>query len=181
MGLRRILRCNPWGGSGDDPVPPRIDPAASSLDKTAGGGTLPPRSRVNREGLDERQAGLGRWTSRLIQLRKTIPSLGAGDAKTNSHKVWVFDEEQVLVIHRWMTGGGASLLVLSFNAMPSTVTLHEPIGTWRLSAFSLAAEFGGPGVAAAPSILTVSSQGESVALPAYIAALFTLAESNQRP
>ena len=21
LGIRRILRCNPWGGSGDDPVP----------------------------------------------------------------------------------------------------------------------------------------------------------------
>ena len=25
---RRIVRCHPWGGSGDDPVPPRRDPAA---------------------------------------------------------------------------------------------------------------------------------------------------------
>ncbi|MEG2248121.1 MAG: membrane protein insertion efficiency factor YidD, partial [Akkermansia sp.] len=22
LGIYRILRCNPWGGSGDDPVPP---------------------------------------------------------------------------------------------------------------------------------------------------------------
>jgi uncharacterized protein len=27
MGLARILRCNPWGSSGFDPVPEEIDPA----------------------------------------------------------------------------------------------------------------------------------------------------------
>lgn len=25
LGIRRILRCNPWGGCGHDPVPPRKD------------------------------------------------------------------------------------------------------------------------------------------------------------
>jgi putative membrane protein insertion efficiency factor len=25
LALRRLARCNPWGGSGHDPVPPHID------------------------------------------------------------------------------------------------------------------------------------------------------------
>ena len=30
LGVRRILRCHPWGGSGDDPVPSREDGPTSA-------------------------------------------------------------------------------------------------------------------------------------------------------
>ncbi len=43
LGIRRILRCNPWGGCGHDPVPLPGDPTASSLDKPPVRGTLPVR------------------------------------------------------------------------------------------------------------------------------------------
>jgi len=36
FGAKRILRCNPWGGSGHDPVPPAQDRKGSALDKPAG-------------------------------------------------------------------------------------------------------------------------------------------------
>jgi maltooligosyltrehalose trehalohydrolase len=130
------------------------------------------RSRVNRERLDERQAGLLRWTSRLIQLRKTFPSLSAGDAKTICHKVWVFENENVLVIHRWVKGGEAALVILGFNKLPVTVLLPELPGTWKLLAGSMAKEFGGTGQDSMPTHLVVSRQGISVAVPAYTAAVF---------
>lgn len=33
LGIWRILRCNPWGGSGYDPVPPRKEKNKTSSDK----------------------------------------------------------------------------------------------------------------------------------------------------
>lgn len=132
------------------------------------------RSRVNRERLDERQAGLLRWTSRLIQQRKTRSSLGAGDSEILCRKVRDFEMEQVLVIHRQASGGEASLLVLGFNRSPVTVTLSEPVGTWALTLCSMAEEFGGTGSDAIPTRLEVSPKGVSVMIPAYCAALFIL-------
>jgi len=131
------------------------------------------RSRVNPERLDERQAGLLAWTNRLIQLRKTNVSLGAGDAKSHGHKVWVYNEEEVLVIHRWAKDGPRALLVLGFNKSRVTISLREPEGVWRLSMDSGAKEFGGTGQDSFPPSIALSSQGIQVTIPAYTAALFT--------
>jgi maltooligosyltrehalose trehalohydrolase len=73
------------------------------------------RSRLNREQLDDRQAGLLRWTSALIHLRKTNPTLGAGDPNQLHHSVWALEREQVLILHRWSNRGDAALLLFGFN------------------------------------------------------------------
>lgn len=130
------------------------------------------RSRVYPKHLDECQAGLLAWTNRLIQLRKTIPSLGAGDTKIHGHKVWVYDGEQVFVIHRWAREGGGALLVLGFNKSRVTISLREPEGGWRLRMDSGTEEFGGTGQDSFPTSLALSSQGTQVVIPAYTAALF---------
>lgn len=122
--------------------------------------------------LDERQAGMLAWTNRLIQLRKTIPSLGAGDAKTQGHKVWVYDREQVLVVHRGAREGLGALLILGFNKSRVTISLREPDGAWQLSMDSGAKEFGGTGKDPFPSSLALSPQGTQVTISAYTAALF---------
>lgn len=130
------------------------------------------RSQVHRDRLDARQAGLLAWTNRLIQLRKTRPSLGAGDAQTAGHRVWVFEKERVLVVHRWVDRGQAYLLVLGFNQSPVTVTLREPAGRWQLHLHSAAKEFGGTGQDAMPADLVLARQVITLPVPAYTAALF---------
>jgi maltooligosyltrehalose trehalohydrolase len=112
------------------------------------------------------------WTIRLIQLRKTIPSLGAGDAKTQGHTVWVYDGEQVLVVYRWAREGPSMLLVLGFNKSRVTISLREPEGLWQLSMDSGAKQFGGTGQDSFPPSLALSPQGTPVKIPAYAAALF---------
>jgi len=130
------------------------------------------RSRLSLEKLSDRQAALLRWTNALIRLRKNVLSLGAGNAATLHHRVWAFEAEQVLVVHRWEQEGSQAMLVLGFNKSPVTVTLREPQGTWRLRADSMAIEFGGTGQDAMLRQLVVSSQGASVTIPAYTATLF---------
>jgi len=128
------------------------------------------RSRVNRDRIDDRQAGLLRWTSALIHLRKTIQALGAGDGRQLHHKVWAFEREQVLALHRWSNSGDAALLLLGLNQSPVMLTLCEPVGTWQLRLDSGAAEFGGLEQDVMPQELVVPSQGTSVMIPAYTAA-----------
>jgi maltooligosyltrehalose trehalohydrolase len=132
------------------------------------------RCRLNREGLESRQAGLLRWTSALIRLRKTTTTLGAGDRETSHHSVLALEREQVLIVHRWSNQGEMSLLLLGFNQAPITLTLCEPVGTWQPRLNSGSAEFGGPGEVVLPQPLIVRSEGTSVTIPPYSAAVFVL-------
>ena len=130
------------------------------------------RSRLRRETLNDRQASLLRWTNALIRLRKTEPSLGVGNGTSRTHQVWTFEDEQVLVMHRWTRDNGASLVVCGFNTSPVTVTLFEPYGTWLRCLDSMDKEFGGSGQGSMPTNLSVSPQGTSVSIPTYGAAVF---------
>ncbi|MBX3332749.1 MAG: malto-oligosyltrehalose trehalohydrolase [Nitrospira sp.] len=130
------------------------------------------RSRLNRERLDDRQTALLRWSQALIQLRKKEPSLGAGDGTIRIHRTWVFDDERVLVMHRWTRDNTASLVVCGFNTSPTTVQLVEPQGTWLRRLDAMDKEFGGSGQGSMPTQLSISPEGASVSIPAYGAAVF---------
>ncbi|RPH81789.1 MAG: malto-oligosyltrehalose trehalohydrolase [Nitrospiraceae bacterium] len=133
------------------------------------------RSRLNRDRLDGRQAGLLRWTSALIHLRKTVSTLGAGDGNQLHHAVWVLEREQVLIVHRWSNRGEAALLLFGFNQSSATLTLCEPVGTWQLQLDSGTAEFGGSEQEALPHELVIDTQGTALTIPAYTAAVYGMA------
>jgi hypothetical protein len=131
---------------------------------------------LNRDRLDGQKAGLLRWTSILIHLRKTNPTLGAGDANQLHHSVWALEREQVLILHRWSNRGDAALLLFGFNQLPVTLTLCEPVGTWQLRLDSGTAEFGGSEKEARPQDLVINAQGTALTIPAYSAAVYVLVE-----
>jgi maltooligosyltrehalose trehalohydrolase len=121
---------------------------------------------------DARQAAMLRWTRTLIDLRKTIPSLGASDSDRSRHRVRAYETEKVLILHRWSKKGQAALLILGFNKALAMVTLSEPAGTWDLRLDSASREFGGAGQNSLPKQLILTPNGASVTVPAYTAALF---------
>ncbi len=131
------------------------------------------QSRLRRKKLTDQQAALLQWTKALIQLRKGEPSLGAGDGKARCHRVWTFEHERVLIMHRWVQDGSAALLVLGFNKSPVQVRLNAPAGKWQLRLVSMDKEFGGTGQYSMPTHLPISSHGVLVSVPAYGAGVFT--------
>lgn len=130
------------------------------------------RSRLRREALNDRQAALLRWTKSLIQLRRGVPSLGAGDGKRRLHRLWMFETEQVLILHRWVQDGSAALLVVGFNPTPTTLTLFQPTGTWRLRLDAHVAEFGGSRAHTMSPQIIIQATGTSMVVPAYTVAVF---------
>jgi maltooligosyltrehalose trehalohydrolase len=138
------------------------------------------RCRLNRERLESWQLGLLRWTSALIRLRTTTPSLGTGDGKRLRHSVRTLEREQVLILHRWTAQGDMSLLLLGFNQAPITPTLSEPVGRWHLRLDSRRAEFGGSGKDVMSQELLIRSEGAQLRIMPYTAAVFVCSRPENR-
>ena len=134
------------------------------------------RSRLNWDRRDDQQGQLLRWTNELIRLRKTVSTLGAGDADGLHHAVWGFEQEHVVVLHRWSDRGDGSLMVLGLNRTPVSLVLTEPPGQWyrRLDAGSV--EFGGREEDAMPEELVIDAHGISLTIPPFGAAVFAAGE-----
>jgi maltooligosyltrehalose trehalohydrolase len=130
------------------------------------------RSKLDWERHTERQKDLLRWTKALIELRRTVPSLGAGDNESLRHEVQEFEADRVLLLHRRSKDRGETLLVCGFNRAPVKLTLTAPVGRWykRLDAGS--ADFGGREEDPLPPELTIDGRGFSLTIPPYAAAVF---------
>lgn len=130
------------------------------------------RSRVHPgRQTDPQQAALLRWYRTLNRLRQAHPHLGASHS-TKEHRVWAFESERVLLLHRWTADGKAALGILGFNKGATTVTLREPSGTWVLALDASAEEFGGSGEPAGPDRLVITGEGVTLPLPPYGALLY---------
>ena len=134
------------------------------------------RCRLQLSGLDDRQTGLLRWTHALIQLRTTVPVFAACDAETLHHAVWVFEQEEILVMHRWSTTGDQALILLGFKSIPVACPLTTPVGIWQQRLYSGAEEFGGSGADVLPRQLVIGAQGTSVMFPGSVAAVYVQSE-----
>ena len=134
------------------------------------------RSRIDLTRRDKGQrAVLLHWTRTLLEMRKTLPALGAADSERVRHRVWTYESEHVIVLHRWTDYGPASLIILGSNDDRVTLRLHEPVGEWNLQLDAASEGFGGRGQESLRKQLTVTSAGISLSLPAYCASMWLTA------
>lgn len=118
------------------------------------------------------QEAMLRWTKILIELRKTIPSLGANAALPTQHHVWIDESKQVMFLHRWAEKGPSVLLVCGFNEKPLVCTLTEPPGDWALRLSAQFPEYHPAGESGLPKELRVQGTGVQVRMPAYGVGVF---------
>ena len=133
------------------------------------------RSRV-RAGVEMqgRRADMLRWTKALIDLRNSVPSLGAAVSSRHQHQVWLLASSQVLAVHRYGEGERSALILLGFNPAPLSLALHEPAGLWKLFLESPSAESGGSGEDRLPAEIRITAEGSTLRLPAYGVGVFLL-------
>jgi maltooligosyltrehalose trehalohydrolase len=126
--------------------------------------------RVGRP-LDSRRAAMLRWTKRMTDLRKAIPSLGAGEERAE-HQVWAHEKESVLVLRCRGLRESEALVIMGFNHAAASLPLREPAGRWSLHVQSGERDFGGEGQEGILKDLVVTPEGTILSLPAYTVAVY---------
>ena len=121
---------------------------------------------------DTQKEAMLRWTKSLIEVRRSLSSLGAEDSVRKRHQTWHHQSAQVLLVHRRGLGGQEALLVLGFNTAPVTLTIHEPQGAWNLHLDSSAKEFAGSGQEGMPRHMTINRSGALLPIPQFMAGLY---------
>lgn len=154
-------RCAEFAAFGWTEVPDPQDPATFE------------RSRIHPgEPHTSEQTALLRWYRTLIELRKTIPALGTADPDQQGHRVYTYDAENILTVHRWAADGQAILLILGFNKAPVSVMLKEPMGEWHLRLNGSNRDFGGNDQASPSEMLAIPAKGAKLDLPPYAVRLY---------
>lgn len=129
------------------------------------------RPRMTR-GMQGSGADLLRWTKALIDLRKSVPSLGAAVLGGHRHQVRLLASSQVLAVHRQGHGLRSALILLGFSPRPVSLTLHEPVGLWRRCLATALPEGGDPGGEGVPPEIRITPAGSVVDMPAYSVGVF---------
>jgi maltooligosyltrehalose trehalohydrolase len=129
------------------------------------------RSRLTRDRpRTPQQAAMLAWYRALIALRTSVPALGA--AANVTHTVWAWESDRILAVHRRAPDGSMALLILGLSPTPTTLTLHEPVGTWRRQLDAGETSFGGEGARPSLSTVPITPDGTSVALGGYPSMVF---------
>jgi maltooligosyltrehalose trehalohydrolase len=111
-----------------------------------------------------------RFYRELIETRGRLPCLSNCD-KTRTRVT--FDESrQWLVVERGDEGGGAALIFCNLSGAAQEIPAPDAGGSWRLSLWTGAREYGGEGEASAPPDVFESAGGAGVRLGGWGAALY---------
>jgi maltooligosyltrehalose trehalohydrolase len=119
-----------------------------------------------------------RFYRELIETRGRLPALSNCDkARTRA----TFDESrQWLVVERGDEGGGAALVFCNLSGATQEIPAPDAGGSWRLSLWTGAREYGGGVEAFAPPEVFESGEGAGVELGGWGAALYTKEEAGVR-
>ncbi|NLW08006.1 MAG: malto-oligosyltrehalose trehalohydrolase [Clostridia bacterium] len=113
------------------------------------------RSRLQHQLLQqEKHRRLRRYYQQLLRLRRELPALA--NLSLDNLEVIPYQQEQVLLVHRWSNGNEVCLL-FSFNSENVTLTLPLKAGSWCKHLDSAEEKWLGKGTAV-PALLTATGK-----------------------